>query len=210
MAMIDYGAILKVNGVIKNRNQFFMDMFKAVGWVDMQRIRYEDCDCVEDGCSVCYCCPHAQKKHYTDEKLGEWDIIIGDCHGNPIWQNKVDRNFFVYAGDEDFTVAVYKAQTVFVNKDKSIRKEYWFPFNDHMVKHHTFTVNGKPVHVKIKRIAGNEQLYMRFIYKGDLYEIVYGYGIDSNQKTWSRIKHEYIGNKKVIRFVDKFWEEDLH
>ena len=209
MAMIDYGAILKVNGVIKNRNEFFMDMLEATGWVDVPRIRYEDCDCIEDGCSNCTECPRAQKKHYSDEKLGEWDSITGDCRGNPIWRNSVDKNFFAYAGDENFTVAVYKTQTVFVNKDKSINTVYWFPFN-HMVKHHTFKVNGKSVRIHIKRIANSEQLYMRFIYKNDVYEIVYGYGIDSNQKTWNRVKYKYISNKKVIRFVDKFLEEGLH
>lgn len=212
MAMIDYGAIVKINGVIKNRNQFFMDMLEATGWVDMPRIRYEDCDCVEDGCSDCHCCPRAQKKHYADEKLGEWDYITGDCRGNSIWQNKVDKNFFAYAGDEDFTVAVYKTLTVFINKDKSIHAAYWFPFEDHMVKHHTFKVNGKPVRVKIRQICEDCcQLYMRFVYKGDVYEIVYGYGIDSDQKTWNRIKYKYINSiKKVIRFVDNFWKESLH
>lgn len=210
MAMVDYGAILKVNGVIKNRNEFFMDMLKAVGWVDMPRIRYEDCDCIEDGCSNCGDdCPRAQRKHHSDAELGEWDSITGDCRGNPIWTNSVDHNFFAYAGDEDFTVAVYKSFVIFINKDKSINTEYWFPYDDHMVKHHTFKVKENYVHVKIKRIAGNEQLYMRFVYKGDVYELIYGYGIDSNQKTWDRIKHEYIGNKKAIRFVDKFWEESL-
>ena len=211
MAMIDYGAILKINGIIKNRNQFFMNMLDATGWVDMPRIRYEDCDHIgEDGCSECdEECPRVQKKHYSDDELGEWDFITGDCRGNPIWRGSIDHNYFAYAGDEDFTAAVYKAHTVFVNKDKSINTEYWFPFDDHMVKHHTFQVNGKPVYVRIKRIAEGEQLYMRFIYKGDLYEIVYGYGIDSNQKTWNRIKYKYISNKKAIKFVDKFWEESL-
>ena len=31
MAMIDYGAILKKNGKIVNRDEFFMDMETAVG-----------------------------------------------------------------------------------------------------------------------------------------------------------------------------------
>ena len=189
-----------------------MDMLEATGWVDMPRIRYEDCDCIdEDGCSSCDAeCPRVQKKHHIDDKLGEWDSITGDCRGNPIWRNSIDHNFFAYAGDEDFTVAVYKVYTVFVNKDKSINIEYWFPFDDHMVKHHTFQVNNKTVRVKIKQICeGGCQLYMRFVYNGDVYEIVYGYGIDSNQKTWNRIKHKYISNKKVIRFVDKFWKESL-
>ena len=48
---------------------------------------------------------------------------------------------------------------------------------------------------------------MTFRYKEKLYEIVYGYGIDSNRKVWDEVKYRYIHNKKVIKFVDKFWEE---
>ena len=32
MAFVDYGAVLKKNGVVLHRNDFFMDMQKAVGF----------------------------------------------------------------------------------------------------------------------------------------------------------------------------------
>ena len=32
MAMVDYGAVLKKNGIVIHRNDFFMDMQKAVGF----------------------------------------------------------------------------------------------------------------------------------------------------------------------------------
>jgi hypothetical protein len=47
---------------------------------------------------------------------------------------------------------------------------------------------------------------MRFRYKGNLYELVYGYGIDSNKEVWDKIKKRY-ADKKSIRFVDEFWNE---
>lgn len=101
MAMIDYGALVKINGKIVNEDQFFMDMEQAVGWIDYPRIRYEDCDC------------------------------------------------------------------------------------------------------KIRRI-GDRQFYITFRYKENFYEILYGYGIDSNKKCWDTIKHRYC-DRKTIKFVDKFW-----
>ena len=212
MAMIDYGAILKVNGIIKNRNQFFMDMLEATGWVDNPRKRHEDCDRIDKhGYSECDGCPRATRKHYSTEELGEWDMIVGDCHGQEIrYDNSVDGNFFAYAGDEDFTVAVYKMRAVVINRNGLQCDEWGSSWNRQMVCHHVINTKTGPVHIKIKRIAEGEQLYMRFIYKGDVYELVYGYGIDSNQKTWNRIKHKYISNKNVIRFVDNFWKESLH
>lgn len=219
MAMIDYGALLKINGKIVNRNEFFMDMQTAVGWVDYPRVRYEDCNCLDDEeCSDCGECPRAQKRHMSDPELGEWDHIIGDCKGNKLCiDDKIDRNYFAYAGDEDFTVAVYKNWAVFAGK--AIPKKFclWeVIFNDtenwtinvhRMVKNFSVQVGDETVSVKAKKITEHgRRMYMNFRYKGNFYELVYGYGIDSNQELWDKIKTRY-ADKKTIKFVDKFWEE---
>lgn len=204
MAMIDYGAILKVNGVIKNRDQFFMDMLEAVGWVDKPRKRYDDCDCMDErGCSNCCDCPRHQGQHYSHPELGEWDVFDKDCRGNPISQfDKLDGNFFAFAGDEDFTVAVYKTHAVITRKGEEEPYCLWW---DYRKFSETLTKYG----VKVKIKAVNESrcvLYMRFVYKGDIYEIVYGYGVDSDQSVWNRAKGKYL-DKKAIRFIDNFWIE---
>lgn len=218
MAMIDYGALVKINGKIVNEEQFFMDMEKAVGWIDYPRIRYEDCDCLDDeGCSDCGECPRRQTRHHSDPELGEWDSTIGDCRGNKICiDNKLDRNYFAYAGDEDLTVAVYKTVAVFANKDATLRMGLWGLYLEgssdtyeiaarKMVKYLTIQVEDKIVSVKIKKIAeSSSRYYMRFIYKDNLYELVYGYGIDTDRATWDQTKYVYC-DKKSIRFVDKFW-----
>ncbi len=220
MAMIDYGALLKINGKIVNRNEFFMDMQKAVGWVDYPRIRYEDCNCLDDEeCSNCGECPRAQKRHMSDPELGEWDHIIGDCKGNKLCiDDKIDQNYFAYAGDEDFTVAVYKTGAVLTNKDGSLyiciwnlilgdKEKYWEPHINRMARNITIQVGKMPVYIRIKRLGESRIFYMRFWYKNDLYELVYGYGIDSDKEVWDMVKTRY-ANKKTIKFVDKFWEEN--
>lgn len=218
MAMTDYGALVKINGKIVNENQFFMNMERAVGWIDYPRIRYEDCDCFDDkGYSDCGECPRRQTRHHSDPELGEWDSTIGDCRGNKIWiDNKLDRNYFAYAGDEDLTVAVYKSVAIFANKDATLRMVLWCLYLENssdtvenaykkMVKYLTIQVRDEAVHIKIKRIAeSHSQYYMRFVYKGNVYELVYGHGIDSNKETWDRVKYKYC-DKKTVRFVDKFW-----
>ena len=219
MATIDYGALLKINGKIVNKDEFFMDMQKAVGWVDYPRIRYEDCDCInEEGCSCCGDdCPRAQRKHMSHPKLGEWDHVTGDCRGNPIRiDGRIDGNYFAYAGDEDFTVAVYKTGAVFVGKaipekftfcDMAFDYEDWHLGESRMVKNFSVQIGNETVFVKVKRIAAsNRQFFMSFRYKGNLYQLVYGYGIDSDKKVWDEVKTHY-SNKKVIRFVDEFWKE---
>ena len=218
MAMLDYGALVKINGKIVNEEQFFMDMEKAVGWIDYPRIRYGDCNCLDDeGYSDCGECPRRQTRHHSDPELGEWDSTIGDCRGNKMWiDNKLDRNYFAYAGDEGLTVAVYKSVAVFANKNNTLRMRLWGLYlegssdtcisaSEKMVKYLTIHTKDETVYVKIKKIAEcSSRYYMRFIYKNNVYELVYGYGIDSKKQTWDFIKHSYC-DKKSIRFVDKFW-----
>lgn len=80
MAMMDYGAVVKINGKIVNENEFFMDMQKAVGWVDYPKVRYEDCDCLdEDGYADCSECPRRKMKHMSiEEVVAEFKETLGD------------------------------------------------------------------------------------------------------------------------------------
>ena len=219
MAMVDYGALLKINGRIANRDTFFMDMQNAVGWVDYPRIRYDDCDHLDDEfCSDCGECPRAQTRHMSDPEFGEWDVVAGDCRGNKICiDNKIDGNCFAYAGDEEFTVAVYKTGAILTNKSDSLymyiwdltlgdKEKYWEPRISRMARDITIQVGEMPVHIRIKRLGESNVFYMRFWYKTSLYELVYGYGIDPDREVWNELKTRY-ANKKVIRFVDDFWKE---
>ena len=205
MAMIDYGAILKKNGKIQNRNEFFMDMETAVGWTDNPRIRYEDCDCIDDtGYSNCSECPRAHFLTFSDPELGEWKILEKDCRcQNFNGSYKMGGNWFVYAGDTDFVVGFYKHQVMTWYKGE--QQVHWLRW-DYAGKYSIYLEVGS-TKMKFKALSDHKDVYYgRFYYKDDLYEVVFGYGIDPNQKTWNRVKHQYC-DKKTIRFVDKFWEE---
>ena len=225
MAMIDYGAVVKINGKIVNENQFFMDMQQAVGWIDHPKKRYPDCDCLDDkGYSECFECPRRKTEHQSHPELGEWDATIGDCRGNEIpIQDKLDRNFFAYVGDEDFTIAFYKTSAVITNKNKTLYARLWYGFYSKdlgdtdvtaicrkMVRRFDIKIGDETIHLKIKRIGeGESKFYMRFIYKHNIYEIIYGYGIDPNKEVWNEVKHIY-STKKAIRIVDRFWQYGRH
>ena len=201
MAMIDYGAILKKNGKIVNRDEFFMDMETAVGWTDYPHVKYEDCDCIdEDGHSDCCNCPRANRVYYKDL---EYYSLKCDCRGIEPDSNHMEGNWFVYAGDTELVVGFYKQMVMTWHKGE--KKVHWLRW-DYAGKYSIYIkVGGTKLH--FKALSENKDAYYgRFYYKGDLYEVVFGYGIDSTQSTWNRVKKIYC-DKKTIKFVDKFWEE---
>ena len=201
MAMIDYGAILKKNSKIVNRDEFFMDMETAVGWTDYPHIKYEDCDCInEDGYSDCWNCPRANREYYADI---EYYSLISDCREIKPDSNHMEGNWFAYAGDTDFVVGFYKQMVMIWYKGE--QKIHWLRW-DYAGKYSiNIEVGGTKLH--FKALSDNKDAYYgRFYYKGDLYEVVFGYGIDPTQSTWNRVKKTYC-DKKTIKFVDKFWEE---
>lgn len=203
MAMIDYGAILKKNGKIVNRDEFFMDMETAVGWTDYQKIRYSDCDCINGGYSDCGNCPRANYIHFSDFELGEWDSFVSDCRSNKLSSNHISGNYFAYAGDTDFVAGFYKQCVLLWYKGE--QRAYWLNWDFSKKFSIHLEVGGIKLH--FKSITEHKNAYYgRFRYKGDLYEIVFGYGIDPSQSTWNRVKKTYC-DKKTIAFVDKFWEE---
>ena len=200
MAMIDYGALLKKNGKIVNRDEFFMDMETAVGWTDYPHVKYEDCDCItEDGYSDCENCPRANTKILPSG----WRWFESDCREVKLDSNHMEGNWFAYAGDTELVVGFYKQQIMTWYKGE--QKIHWLRW-DYAGKYSiNIEVGGTKLH--FKALSENKDAYYgRFYYKGDLYEVVFGYGIDPDQSTWNRVKKDYC-DKKTIKFVDKFWEE---
>ena len=200
MAMIDYGAILKKNGKIQNRDEFFMDMETAVGWTDYPHIKYEDCDCItEDGYSDCQNCPRANTRILPSG----WRWFESDCRGVKLDSNHMEGNWFAYAGDTELVVGFYKQMVMTWYKGE--QKIHWLRW-DYAGKYSiNIEVGGTKLHFKALS-EKKSAYYGRFYYKGNLYEVVFGYGIDPDQSTWNRVKKDYC-DKKTIRFVDKFWEE---
>lgn len=205
MAMIDYGAILKKNGKIVNRDEFFMDMETAVGWTDYPHVKYEDCDCLdEDGHSDCCNCPRATLFicAFDDDFEGVKDFV-SDCRGVKSDYHHMEGNWFAYAGDTDFVVGFYKQMVITWYKGK--KRIHWLKWD--YAKKYSIYIEVGGIKLHFKALSKSKDVYYgRFYYKGDLYEVVFGYGIDSTQSTWNRIKKTYC-DKKTIKFVDKFWEE---
>lgn len=208
MACIDYGAVAFKNGK-RVSDGLFMDMVKAVGWSDVNRKRYEDCDHVDaDGWSQCEGCVRAK---YGQIARGD-DVLVyfdADCRGNRLsFSGKCDGNYFVYIGDKHITVCFYKYSCV-IYEDGAEVAHIWDCDERMSVRgevgvhqdEHGWEVSDGVYH--IKRL-GRGVYHFTMQYKGDVYHVVYGYGIDNNKRVWDRIKNEWVG-KKTAKKVDRIY-----
>lgn len=204
MAMIDYGAIVFKNGEFINRDQFFMDMEKAVGWVDVPFIRHEDCDCIweyEDSkYSDCGHCPKAKRR--------ESGFVIADCHGQSTsCENKANGNYYAYIGDKNLTLAFYKTMCA-IYKDGKYVDTIWGCRDKDSKRHKVLRFEYGGAQIIIRSVYYTIS-HMSISYKGDHYNVIYGYGIDPCMRVWNRIKNQYIGSKAsrdVDKLIKRYWK----
>lgn len=195
MAMIDYGALVIRNGQIINKKQFFMSMKDAVGWDDAPPKRYNDCTntCEDTGESDCAFC----HKVITDA-----DGRCKDCHGNELPKynpNRICGNFFAYVGDEKMTFCFYKCRMVIL-VGKQFYKEYWCGF-DEFVGRKSVHLSANGIDVRVRKVCPGIY-WARFVYGGNHYNVIFGYGIDTNPRVWNSVKVRYLG-KADSKSVDK-------
>lgn len=167
MAMIDYGAILKKNKVIINKNEMFMDMEKAVGF-EIDKIEHD---------------------YWNKGEMSEL---------------KISHQYFVYMGDEELLVFIYKHIVYIVSNNKLFKVIYGLDSNPNLPfvnMVYNFNINGTQFHMK--RLSEKCNRYkLRFEYKNNLYECLYGHGVDIDKNKW------YISNSKEQRYVDKWYLEN--
>ena len=199
MAMIDYGAVVFKNGAKVNGDDLFMDMLEAVGWVDVPRARYHDCDCTDErGYSDCDRCPRRTVGHFNG-----FDFTAGDCRGVRIVNSgKLDGNYYAYIGDKDLTFGFYKRWCAISYHGERQEDVYGTGGNKMSA---SFKVGD--VSFKIRWVCGGV-LHFSMVYKGDYYHVVYGYGIDPNEKIWEKVKNRYLGKKRA-RKVDNLYRRIL-
>lgn len=119
------------------------------------------------------------KKIVTTELFTKMEDTLGFSIEKTDEGNYIDGNYFVYLGDKEFYVGIYKTCIIAFSGNKRIGGIYGL-YHDSYTKgtkySHKETING--VEFNIKRIDENERYYGCFSYKGDFYEFVYGYGVD--------------------------------
>lgn len=145
-----------------------------------------------------------QKEMFMDmkEAVGfEIDSLQEGIEGKTL----IDGDWFSYMGDEELLVCTYKTQVLIVSNNE-IKKHVWYgtldgnwrlPFPKYQLQ---FEVNGTKFH--IKKLFNQNRYKLRFEYKNDLYECLYGYGVDVDKNIWYNV------TPKERRYIDKWFNEN--
>lgn len=216
MAMIDYGALLRVDGKLINEGEMFMDS-SDTGYV---------CE------KACYM-----------------------KHGEEI---NIDKNYFVYAGDEELLLCFYKCLCLVISKNKVIKSIWKTPFasetfflpnnvnlkishldkelrveplmeatnfEDYAKETWGELYTNNPCHemwkyerkwfrkmmslAHVYKNIGYKYRSNRYLaewdYKGKHYEVIFGYGIDSDKECWNRIKNGYGFSDSERKIIDEWF-----
>lgn len=167
MAMLDYGAIVKKNGVIiTDPNGDLFQNFTNLKYEEMKEYPY---DTIVDE-TVVHCEP-------TEED--DWEPYDYSFGGN----------YFALVGDAQLMIGFYKTSFGIAVDKVNYNYPYfdWVSFNGryqctHYYRPKYISVNkGDKVltTIKISRIDEESQVFLAtFVYNGDKYEVLYGYGID--------------------------------
>ena len=113
-------------------------------------------------------------------------------------------NYFAYVGDRELTFCFYKHYCGVVVNGRQTQSLYGADcsYNDRGHMSYRGEANGIPYH--IRNVGGRNVWLFSARYKGDTYNVIYGYGIDVDRKCWNRIKVRYLG-RKASRAVDRLY-----
>ena len=161
MAMSDYGAVVKKNGKI-------ISDVKGDYFQNFSTLKYEE------------------PENPFDEPIVDETIVKGvNWEGKPI-EFSMAENYFALIGDEHFLIGFYKTQfRVAIDKHTyDDVPDIWEWFDEH-VKPLKFTINNEvDVTISLAQKEHTEygcrmDVYLaKFMYKGDNYEVLFGFGID--------------------------------
>lgn len=93
---------------------------------------------------------------------------------------QIEGRYFVYLGEADFYVAIYKGFLSIFSKNHRLFSIYGLDESKLPYKKYRHQIETNGVHLDIKRFDDAHRYYLRFWYQHNCYEAVYGYGIDQN------------------------------
>lgn len=208
MAMVDYGALLRINGKLLNKNaDQFMPMQKMCGFtLDKAYLENNEYKPISGNYFV----------YAGDEELllcfykyGYVIIKNGNIMHSGHMRNWVfDRETFTI-DNVTFTLSIL---------DNTIWKSYFGTDFDEDDRLYYYEMYGKRFgQIKINRrfkhrkrnyenCKGSQKYLMNWSHNGKNYEVIFGYGIEPNKDVYDDIKHEYFGyTAKDIEVIDSWF-----
>ncbi|MBS5083240.1 MAG: hypothetical protein KH031_24155 [Clostridiales bacterium] len=219
MAMIDYGALLRINGKFINKNiGLFMNQSNT-GYI-LEKARYKNSSVNDKYINIngnFYVYAGDKNLLLTFHKGSFYVISNGIILKSISFVPFIAETFYI----NDISIKVAHLEPdIQANSDKI---ETWKEF----VRNNWINATGEE---KIYDLEHGFQEYKRFIkrvkrarrnsiykyrtnrwnvewkYNGDKYEVIFGYGIDPNIETWNEIKNNSYGfTEKEINIIDKWF-----
>ena len=183
MAMVDYGALVKKNGkLITDPNGGLFQNYSTLSYGTEVEIKNKNGEVVG-------------WKQEGDESERLFDVYDGE----PQFKSVIG-NYMAVIGDEEYLFAFYKDCWGFFDSQKRVSVG-WMGHREHVV----YKVKLPCTTVVIKCL---DSTYFRqrigtahFIYKNDIYDVLFGYGIDPRPKfLFGKGLEKYIG-KKMAQFM---------
>ena len=190
MAMCDYGALVKKNGILLPHTDFFNN-YSTLNGGELAEV-YSEKEDEELGTYRCL-----EKSEYVgDESVREFPKSPYDYDYNS--KRSVIHNYMAVVGDVKFLVATYKTGLCVFDSEKYL--------DDYCLEDCKFayTVKTDYADIKIKKLGTDFVGIASFRYNNDNYEILFGYGVDNPNFLLSKKAVGYMSAKtlrKVRRWV---------
>lgn len=222
MAMIDYGALLRVNKKFINKDKnLFMDSSNT-GYI-LEKARYVDTAVYSKDVDI-----NGNFYVYAGDKdllLTFYKGIFYVISNGLILKTESNVPFIsetFYIGDARIKVS-HLDQAIQIEEDnmgtwKEYVKENWrgATGNEKLCDLENGLQQYKLFLKRLKRKASKRSNYKyrtnrwlaEWEHNGNKYEIIFGYGIDPNEDVWNDIKHEAYGfTKREIEIIDRWFAE---
>ena len=203
MAVIDYGAILLINGK-KYNDSLFMES--------------SDCGFVPDKA-------YSSKYDYWMDIKGNYFVYAGDDAFMIVfyktWAHIISCGEIVFSTSFNM---MYPGETRYFDELPTVKfehldkKKYKYSWHDNLSLKDYIEVYGRRqgsmyYYRMIKRNQRNKSLEYKqryvasWYYKGKKYEVIYGYGIDPDKNVWERIRNSDYGfTDNEIRIINRCFE----
>lgn len=224
MAMMDYGALLKVNGKFINKNKGLFMESSDTGYVCDKAVDKDGQEYDIDGDYFVY----AGDEHFMIVFYkGMYKVISNGKIIYSAWNMPFnsETHFFnnlpsvkVSHLSKEFEIKKLKSigtweDYVRTNWFNATGKEKLSKLKDGLKYYKRFMKRAKKVAYINKHGGSDKTRPYRFIaewnYNGHHYEVIFGYGIDPDEETWNRIKNETYGfRNEEIELIDSWFNEN--
>lgn len=211
MSMVDYGALLRVDGKLVNRDgDLFMDMQEAVGFtLDKAQYFYNGKDYEID----------ISDNFYVYAGKPEFLLTFYKTHFYIISNGKVIKSVSTDGRINEYSFYINGVNITVSQLDKKWRNNYYEKFDDYDKERLYYLHGKKRANMIISRQAKKSRRVSyrykscRYItkweYDGKKYEVLYGYGIEPDFDIWNGVKdraYDFSDDEK--KFIDSWFAED--